>query len=213
MKDNWLNKLIVAVVLFVAIIIVGLLSMRKPALKYELTGQQTLAAITSQDEQISPEKANQLQLVKDPTFQFVDLRSPNEFLKGHAQGALNIPQGKLLSKENLELIKLADKDNKTLILYGTDQSQATAPCLLLKQLGFEKVKVLRCDYAYLTGKHAKVADSLPKQSFDAEAAHYNFAKIGQRQAKTEKGLSSKTLPQKVITKPKPISTAPAAGGC
>lgn len=213
MKDNWLNKLIVAVILFVAIIIVGMLTMRRPALKYELSEKQTLAAITSQDEQISPEKAKQLQLVNDPVFQFVDLRNPNEFIKGHAQGALNIPQSQLLSEENLKLIKKADKDNKTLILYGMNQSQAIAPWLMLKQMGFGKVKVLQCDYLYFAEKHAAVADSLPKPSFDAEKAHYNFAELGHQQAKTELGLTSKTLPQKVITKPKPKSSSPAAGGC
>ena len=213
MKDNWLNKLIVAVVLFVAVIIVGLLTMHKPALKYELSEQQTLAAIANSEEQISPEKAKQLQQAKDPAFQFVDLRNPNDFIKGHPEGAVNIPLSKLLSGENLELIKQAGKDNKTLILYGMDQSQTTAPWLLLKQLGFEKVKVLQGSYVYLSENHADVTDSLPAQSFDAEAAHYNFADSGKGQAKAGQRLSSKTLPQKVITKPKPKSKAPAAGGC
>jgi len=42
---------------------------------------------------------------------------------------------------------------------------------------------------------------------------FQFVDLGQVQTKAEQGLSSKTLPQKVITKPKPKSSTPAAGGC
>lgn len=213
MKDNWLNKLILAVVLFVAIIIIGLLTMRKPNLNYELTEQQTLAAVISSEDQVSPEKALQFLQAKDPAFQFVDLRNPDEFIKGHPEGAVNIPLSNLLSKESQELLKQQEKNNKTLIIYGADQLQVTAPWLLLKQLGYEKVKVLQGGYSYLTGNQVSTADSLPKLSYDAEAAHFNFAEMVQGKSKTEKGISPKILPQKVTTKPKPKSTAPAAGGC
>lgn len=213
MKDNWLNKLILAVVLFVAVIIVGLLTMRKPNLKYELTEQQTLAAVISSEDQISPGKASELLQAKDPAFKFVDLRNPDEFIKGHPEGAVNIPLSNLLSKENLELLKQDEKDNKTLILYGADQLQVTAPLLLLKQLGFVKVKELQGGFAYLAGNHIAATDSMPKPSYDAETAHFNFADMVQTKSKTEKDISTKALPQKLTTRPKPKSTAPAAGGC
>lgn len=213
MKDNWLNKLIVAAVLFVAIIIIGLLTMRKPALKYELTEQQTLAAIASSDEQISPERAKQILNAKEPAFQFVDLRNPDEFIKGHPEGALNIPMSTLLDEENLEMIKQADKENKTLILYGKDQLQTTAPWLLLKQIGFGNVRVLQGGYASFAESNTAIDDSLSKQNFDSEAAHYNYADLVKSKVKTEQVLPAKRTPQKVTTVPKPKSTAPAAGGC
>jgi rhodanese-related sulfurtransferase len=213
MKDNWLNKLIIAVVLFVAVIIVGFLTMRPPALKYKLTEQQALIAAGQSGEEITLEKAKQIQLDKDPAYRFVDLRNANDFIKGHPDGAINIPLSKLLSEENLDIIKQADKDNKTLIFYGDDRSQATSPCLLLKQLGFENIKVLQAGYDLFANKQVMVSDSMPIPNYDAEAAHYNFAEFNKGQENAESGLSPKALPQKVVTKAKPKSTAPAAGGC
>ena len=213
MKDNWLNKLIVAAVLFVAIIVIGFLTMHTPALKYELTEQQTLAAIAASSEQISPEKAKDIQLAKNPAFVFVDLRNENEFAKGHHEGALNIPLSKLLAEESLEFIKQAATENKMLILYGADQSQVTAPWLLLKQMGFGNVCVLQGGYTGLTQSLTAAADSLPRQSFDAEAPRYKFAELGQGQPKTAAATASKTAPQQVVTKPKPKSKAATAGGC
>ena len=213
MKDNWLNKLIVAVVLFVSVILIGLFTMRKPNLKYELSEQQTLAAILKPGEQISPGEANQLIQAKNPAFLFVDLRNADEFIKGHPEGAVNIPINKLLSKENLELLKQDEKDNKTIIFYGVDQLQVTSPWLLLKQLGFEKVKVLQGGYSKFAGNQAVLADSLTKQTSDAEAAHYNFADMVQTKSNTGKEVTTNASPQKVTIKPKPKSSAPAAGGC
>lgn len=213
MKDNRLNKLIVAAIIFAAIIIVGILTMHTPSLKYELTEQQTLAAIADSSAQISPEKAKEIQLAQNPTFIFVDLRNENEFAKGHLEGALNIPISRLLAKKSLEFIKQSAMEDKTLILYGADQSQVTSPWLLLKQMGFGNLCVLQGGYNGLTQNLTAAADSLPMQNFDAEVPRYKFGELGQGQAKTTAATASKNAPQQVVTKPKPKSTAATAGGC
>jgi rhodanese-related sulfurtransferase len=213
MKDNWLNKLMIAAGLFAIIIIIGLVTMRKPAFHYKLTEKKTLAAVLNPDDQLSPDKAKEILQSKNPAYQFVDIRTPYEFMKGHIDGAVNISQSSLFSEENYDFLKQVDKDNKTLVLYGTDQSQANAPWMMMKQLGLSKVMVLQGGYDYYTGPQKTMADSLPAKGYDSELARYNYAEMVKGLSTTEQSSSQKTAPQKLITKPKPKSNSPAAGGC
>jgi rhodanese-related sulfurtransferase len=213
MKDNWLNKLMIAAGLFAFIVIIGLVTMRKPAFQYKLTEKETLAAMLSLDDQLSPDKAKEILQSKTPEYLFVDIRTPYEFIKGHIDGAMNIPLSNLFSEENYNFLKQSDKENKTLVLYGMDQSQANAPWMMMKQLGLSKVMVLQGGYDYYISPIQIIADSLPVKGYDSELARYNYAEMVKGLSKAIQATSRKIIPQKVLTIPKPKSSSPAAGGC
>ena len=203
----------IAAGLFALLIIVGLITMQKPVLRYKLTEKETLVVANSADDQLSPDKAKEILKAKNPGFRFIDIRAPYEFIDSHIDGAVNIPLSNLFSEENYKFLKQVDAENKTLVLYGIDQSQANAPWMLLKQLGITKVLILQGGYLYYTGEQSVKTDSITKNRYDAEIARYNFAEMVKGLSKSDQEAGTKTNPQKVITTPKPKSTAPAAGGC
>jgi rhodanese-related sulfurtransferase len=213
MKDKWLNKLIVAAGLFAILIIIGLLTMRKPVVRYKLTVKETLAAVISSGDQLSPDKAKELLSAKNSGYLFIDTRTPYEFMESHFDGAINIPLSNLFSEENYKVLKNADHDNKSLVLYGNDQSQANAPWMLLKQLGFTKVLSLQGGFADSDVGKSNIADSIHEKVNDAEVASYNYAEMVKGLSKSDKVSGQKTAPEKVKTTLKPKSSAPAAGGC
>ena len=79
--------------------------------------------------------------------QLIDIRPANQFAQGHPVNAINIPLRQLLEKENIEVFKTLQKSGQETILYGNDELQATAPWLLLQQLGYKNVKLLKGGYA------------------------------------------------------------------
>ncbi len=203
----------IAAGLFALIIIIGLVTMRKPAFRYKLTEKETLAAVLSADDQLSIDKAKEILQSKTSEYQFVDIRTPYEFIKGHIDGALNIPLSNLFSEENYDFLKQSGKENKTLVLYGMDQSQANAPWMLLKQLGIKKARILQGGYAFLMAAIPALPDTMPFKGYDSEIARYNYVELVKGLSKADQVSSQKAAPQKLITKPKPKSNSPAAGGC
>jgi len=203
----------VAAGLFAILIIIGLLTMRKPAVRYKLTVKEALASVKSRGDQLSIDKANEIIQAKNSEYLFIDVRTPYEFIKGHFDSAVNIPLSNLFSEENYKVLKQAEHDKKSLVLYGNDQSQANAPWMLLKQIGFTKVLILSGGYAVANVVRSVVADSTHEKGIDAEIARYNYAEMVKGISKPEQVPGSISNPQKVTTTPKPKSSAPAAGGC
>lgn len=75
--------------------------------------------------------------------QLIDIRSAELFAQGHPENALNIPVRNLLDKESLELFDRLLKSGQVAALYGSDELQAVAPCLLLQQMGYTNLKTLK----------------------------------------------------------------------
>lgn len=75
--------------------------------------------------------------------QLIDIRSAELYSKGHPTDAINIPVRQLLDAESLELFDDLLEKGKDVILYGSDELQATAPLFLMRQLGYKNLKVLK----------------------------------------------------------------------
>jgi rhodanese-related sulfurtransferase len=78
--------------------------------------------------------------------QLIDIRSSELFAQGHPENAINIPVRNLLDKESLELFDRLLKSSQVAILYGSDELQAVAPCLLLQQMGYTNLKTTKGGY-------------------------------------------------------------------
>jgi rhodanese-related sulfurtransferase len=77
---------------------------------------------------------------KNSTNLIIDIRSHNEFLTEHIEGATNIPLSEILEEDNFSFLKEADQKNTTLVIIGKDLLQANASWMLLKQLGIKNLK-------------------------------------------------------------------------
>jgi len=78
--------------------------------------------------------------------QLIDIRPADLFTQGHPETAINIPARNLLDDESLELFDRLLDNGQAAVLYGSDELQATAPWLLLQQLGYQNIKILKGGY-------------------------------------------------------------------
>ncbi|WP_070119281.1 rhodanese-like domain-containing protein [Bacillus marinisedimentorum] len=71
--------------------------------------------------------------VKDSSFYLVDVRSPDDYKKGHIQGAVNIPANEIA---DLEQLKKLPADKKVLLI-GYDGHEASQAARILNLLGYD----------------------------------------------------------------------------
>ncbi|MDO9510824.1 MAG: rhodanese-like domain-containing protein [Bacteroidales bacterium] len=145
---------------------------------------------------------------------FVDIRNSYEFAKGSIPKAINIPAADLLNTENLEWLSKLKDAKASVILFGITQSEANAPCIILRQIGYENV------YMLAGGKDQFFAvfeaDSTMNVPINAEVACTDFAAAIKKLSETVESTD------KVAPKPKPVEkvvpvpvqhTRVVEGGC
>ncbi len=105
---------------------------------YVTPPDKVLQAAILGDYLVSPEEVDQL--ISEPGSQFIDLRSSAEFAMGSIDNAINIPTQNLLEPAHKTTLNQADK---TFILFGNSELAANGPWILLRQLGYNNIKVLQ----------------------------------------------------------------------
>lgn len=120
----------------VALVIVVLAFLFKPkSIEFQANGKQSVDLISDKSLEVSVANLSGKQLI--------DIRPADQFAQGHAELAINIPARNLLDDESLELFDRLQKSGEEAVLYGSDELQSVAPCLLLQQMGYTKVKLLK----------------------------------------------------------------------
>lgn len=167
------NKLPIIGISAVVIILIGLLFINNPKIKYRLSTEKMLTVTIEKKDLIRPPEFMHIYFSKDSTYRFIDLRSAHEFLIGHLDGAVNIPVHKLLDDEYEEIL---NQDNKINILYYSDQCGACGPWMILKQIGYPNNKILQGGYNYVT---KSIIDEYKPMSgnYSAEKPKYDYAKV------------------------------------
>jgi rhodanese-related sulfurtransferase len=126
----WLSLLGLAVlIVFLAFVF------RPKSLEYQLGTDQALKLMNDQSIQVAVKDIGGKQLI--------DIRPSELFAQGHPQNAINIPLRNLLDDEAIEVYDQLINNGKEAVLYGSDELQATAPGLLLQQLGYKNLKILK----------------------------------------------------------------------
>jgi len=196
--------------IFVAIIILGLIFMPKPKKSYKISEKQMLEQLVAQEGIVGPDKIVDLIYQPDSSYQFVDLRSAPEYMKGHLPNAISIPLDHIFDKENEEILKRGDKIN---VLYSSTHASACGPWMILTQLGYKNNRIMLGGYdyvnQYIINQYAPLSGS-----YKDEKAKYNFAKtIGQTSgAGTSTAVSSEDKPANNAA-PKKKKEAKSSGGC
>jgi rhodanese-related sulfurtransferase len=152
------NRLFLAALVTVLIIIVVLLSLRSSPVSYKISADKVAAILADTSNEVSPFHLYGQLKMNEPGIVLVDIRNADEFLKGHIDKAVNIPVRDLLQHRSLAFFKELQKNRTIAILYGTDQLKANGPWMLLKQLGIENIKVLQGGYSFF--RTLPITDSL-----------------------------------------------------
>lgn len=120
----------------VALVIVLLAFLFKPkSIEFQANTKQSVSLISDKTLEVSVANLTGKQLI--------DIRPTDQFAQGHAELSINIPARNLLDDESLELFDRLQKGGEEAVLYGSDELQSVAPCLLLQQMGYTKVKFLK----------------------------------------------------------------------
>ncbi len=206
------RRLFIFTIIFALIIIVGLLTIKRPKLTYQINTDEALTEALSLMDEYFPEEIPMLVEYEDPAYQLIDIRNPYEFLKGHIETAINIPVYSIIDFENLEFFQELATDSVTIILYGHNQLEANAPWLLLKQLGYNNIKVLLGGYDYYVNGPVDFYDMPETPDYLVEEAKYDFADIiyqaslGQPEEETRTG-------QEVVVPTRRKKKSVVEGGC
>ncbi len=200
------------VVIFVLVIVIGLLSLNRPDLRYSVTAEEALEALAENEDLMYPEDLAGIIEMEVEGYTVIDLRNPYEFIKGHITGAVNIPANSLLDKENLKLLDNFAKDSVQVVLYGRDQLEANGPWLILKQMGYDNLKVLMGGYGYFTTGPLDIYDMPEVPDYLVEEPKYDFYGIMEEMGSGEMMVTDDEQPQAVI----PVrrkKTNVVEGGC
>lgn len=194
MKKN--RSLLVGAIVFLLVILIGFISSKSPEHPYQLSVDETLTQVLALEDEVFPEDIQYI-LEDSSTTIFVDVREPSEYVKGHIEGAVNIPTHSITKEEYLPVFM--DKDSaQQVIIYGKDQLQANGPWLVLKQLGAKNIKVLLGGYHYYANNSLDPYDMPPIPEYLVEEPKYDY----QSMVEETPGLGDVTVdidgPQKVI---------------
>lgn len=185
-------------IIIFAVVIASCSPQNKSKQAFKLSPDETLSAILSGESLISPDDVIQLIKNQPSKFQLIDLRPQSEFVRGSIEGAINIPTQYLFEPGKLKLIK---DQSYTTILFGNDQLEANGPWLLLRQLGYENLKVMQSGYNYFQSTD---------ENYLAEQALYDYPEIfnlsvsESELALKENPKPKRITPQKVITLEKKV---------
>jgi 3-mercaptopyruvate sulfurtransferase SseA len=192
-------------VLFLVVIVIALLTFKRPQFNFVTTAEKTLETLVNQNQLLSFATFKTLDTA---TYLLVDVRNNFDYSKGHAKGAINIASSQFLEKPFIDQISQTLKENKTVILYGESPDSANNVWMLLYQLGHQNIRVLSVAASYHN-------DLFSLDQIEVEKASLDYA-IDMEKAKKQVIIKAKVKPvppkKKVITKPKKKKRAPE-GGC
>jgi rhodanese-related sulfurtransferase len=205
------NRLFLAALLIIIVIIVVMLSLQGPDISYKLGSDKVPGLLAGKSNFIDPVSLYKQLSSKSSNAVIIDIRSSDEFGKGHIEKAVNIPVRDLLENHSLHFFRELARSNTEVIMYGETQLQANGPWLLLRQVGIENVKVLQGGYSVY--KDFPMPDSLIINSsnlWNVEMSQIDtaaFAKINP--AKTVGGNQDD---QKSAEKVVPVKKVTSSGG-
>ena len=197
------KRISIASTLFILAVLIGLLTYKRPKHMYTINTQKTLEKITNNQFLVTLESIN------NPDYIPIDVRSPNEFEKGHLENAINIHTPEILDETNSVFFKELKESNKTALLYGNNPHEANVPFLFLYQLGYDNIKLLAIQNSYSQNKLISKNCEIEKSQNDIRTFINESVKKSNVKVITKKIIKPS---KKIITVQKKKKKIPE-GGC
>lgn len=201
--------MLIATGIFILILLIGILAARKPYVDYKRDLSMSAKEAASLSATISPEDASALLQAGAENVLLIDIRSIYDYDKGHPENAIHIPKIDLLDRENIKSFRKAASNDKTIILCGADHLDGTGPCMLLRDIGLDNVKVLEGGYASLNLDGNETIPSDVKTRL--ETPKYNYSEMVGSQAATDSEPAKGPAPEVIL--PVRKAKSKAEGGC
>ena len=201
------RRISISAVLFLLVIIISLLTFKKPEFIFTNSSEKTLEFVNDHSHIIA---LADFQKLDADSYVLIDVRSNFDYSKGHIGHAVNIPKSQILDPKSIKIIKTAVSSDKPLIVYGENPETANTACLLLFQLGYEQQKLLSIQSFYDNKQFHIASLEVEKPLLDySETMKTASIQIVQKVTPKAKPQPKK---KKVITKPKKKKKMPE-GGC
>ena len=136
------KRISIASVLFILVVLIGLLTYKRPVHMYAINSKTTLENITTENYLISIED------IVNKEYVLIDTRNEFEYQKGHLKNAINIYTPVILNEVNTTIFNKLQEENKTIVLYNTNPNEVVAPFMVLYQLGFKNLKFAGINNSY-----------------------------------------------------------------
>lgn len=202
------KRISISAVLFLLVILIAVLTFKKPTYVFANNSETTLNEIVSNNYIITLE---QLKAMDTDQYILVDIRSNFEYAKGHLDSAVNISTHQILESNNIDFFDNLKNNNKIASLYGKNPEEVNSAWMLLYQLGYNNVKILCIETNYIDNQFEVKNYSLEKPSLNY-AQTMKAAKKTTTIADTKSNDTKIEAPKKVIITKKKKKRVPE-GGC
>ncbi len=203
------KRISIAAVVSILIVIIALLSYKRPKHLYSVNTQDTLEKIINTNYLLAQNDIDETNSV------LIDIRNQYEFDKGHMEDAINLSAPEILNEENSDILENFKEENKTLVLYGNNPNEVIAPFMLLSQLGFDNIKILSVENSYFQNKLITTDVTAESSAPDINSFIQESIKKSQEamdKAKVAPKPKITTVPKKIIPVVKK-KKMPVEGGC
>lgn len=203
------KRISISAVIFLLIVVIALLTYKKPEFSFDKNTKATLEEMISGDRFFTYNDFRQM----DPSdLQLIDIRSGYDFNRGHLEGAENISENEILSSGSLDLLRSYLDKGKTIVLYGKKPNEVPGVWSTLFQLGINS-KILTIETSF-------EENTLIVKNEETEKPLYDYGRtMDSLKAKKiivegipEKVEPKKVAPVQVAPKPKKKKAVPE-GGC
>jgi len=198
------KRISIASVLFILVVLIGLLTYKRPVHMYTINSKTTLENITTENYLISIED------IENKEYVLIDTRNEFEYQKGHLKNAINIYTPVILNEVNTTIFNKLQEENKTIVLYNTNPNEVVAPFMVLYQLGFKNLKIAGINNSYDQNKLITKNIDVEKSVADIDAFINESIKKAAKKPKPKPVI--KAAPKKVIPIKKK-KKMPMEGGC
>ncbi|MCY1720353.1 rhodanese-like domain-containing protein [Prolixibacteraceae bacterium Z1-6] len=203
-------RTLIALSVFVVLLIVGFLTMKKPLMSYQLNMTQSVEELTESEAYFFPWELEGVINKETTDVVLFDIRNNFVFGQGHIPGAENISANNLSSEENIARLEELKKMNVTVVLYGDDELHANGPWMLFRQVGYDNVKLLLGGYKYYFEHKEDLAATIDDDGYYIGFPRHNYAEMAAPKDGSAAGTSNERQEVQVQRRKK---TVVAAGGC
>lgn len=206
---NKTNRLTITVIIIVLVIITGLITFRRPDVKYTLSTTESLALLKDSALFLTPVQATALLKDSSGKFVFVDVRNSIAYDRGHIKNALNIPVHELFATKSKSVLRDIEKEGQTVVVYGETQQQANGPWMMLRQTGFKNVLLFTGNFAQLNSTNADSIPTLLQQYSEISCVDTAALKAISIPASGKDAVKSGKTEKKAVV---PVKKAASSGG-